>query len=106
MPGNSGQRSDGWRFEQLPGCDPDSLLLRASYYLQADNRVPTQFKKAIMNADPLQTQYLFPDLSQQSFSVITRVLLITGGSEHPFLECLAVQLSARCQRDGAQSHEC
>jgi hypothetical protein len=58
--------------KQLLWGEPKACLICSSNNLNADDRVPTQFKKIVVNADPLQPEHFSPDASEKSLCWGTR----------------------------------
>src|SRR5215813_1146033 len=52
--------------KQLLRGEPQTCLIRSGNNLNAEDRIPTQFKKVIVNANPLQPKHFSPDASENT----------------------------------------
>src|SRR5215217_122938 len=69
---NSRQLSNRLLLKQLLRGEPQTCLIRSGNNLNAEDRIPTQFKKVVVNANPLQPKHFSPDASENTLRCGTR----------------------------------
>ena len=102
------QGGHGRRLENLPGGQPQSSLVGQGNDLDAEDGIPTQLEKVIVDTNSLQAEHLRPDGGQGFLS--GRARGDVGGLQiGPGLvgrrQCPAVYLAAGGQGQGFQRHK-